>query len=243
MSANLVEASPKFYARIGGLLYLIIILAGLFAELVPSGRLVVSGNAAATARNIIAAQSQWRAAFGAEMISGICAVPLLAIEYFLLRPVNAAIAFVGLIFNIVSLAVEFSTDLGNYASLHFLEPAAYLKAFDQRQLDALAFVAIALHEDGFGVALLFFGFVLICWGYLVYHSGYFPKVLGVLLAIGGGCYIVNSFALFLAPALADAIFPYILLPSFIAELSLCLYLIVVGVNLPKWNERVRTIAR
>jgi len=197
------------------------------------------GDAAATARNIIAAEAQWRASFAAEMIIGICAVPLLAIEYFLLRPVNSAIAFLGLLFNVVSLAVEFVTDLPNYVALHYLEPARYLRAFDARQLHALAYFTITLHEDGFGVALLFFGFVLICWGYLVYNSGYFPKAIGVLLPIGGLCYIINSFALFLAPSLADAMFPYILLPSFIAELSFCLYMLVVGVNLPKWNERLR----
>jgi len=240
MSAdNLVEASPKLYARIGGVLYLVIILAGLFAEIFVRGPLVVSGDAAATARNILASESLWRASFGAEMLIGICAVPLLVIEYFLLRPVNATIALLGLIFNVISLSIEFVTDIGNYAALLFLDPAAYLKALDPRQLEALAYVALRLHEQGFGVSLIFFGFVLICWGYLAYDSGYFPKTIGILLAIGGLCYIINSFALFLAPTLADALFPYILVPSFIAELLFCLYLIVVGVNLPKWNARLR----
>ncbi|HZY96585.1 MAG TPA: DUF4386 domain-containing protein [Candidatus Cybelea sp.] len=235
---NLVEASPKLYARIGGVLYLVIILAGLFAEIFVRGPLVVSGDAAATARNILESESLWRASFGAELVIGICALPLLAIEYFLLRPVNAAIAFVALLFNITSLAVEFVTDIGNYAALIFLDPAGYLRAFDARQLDALGYVALRLHEQGFGVSLLFFGFVLMCWGYLVYKAEYFPKPIGVLLFVGGACYIVNSFALFLAPASADALFPYILVPSFIGELSFCLYLIVVGVNLPKWKARL-----
>jgi hypothetical protein len=239
-SGNSVEASPKRYARIGGVLYLIIILAGLFAELYVRGPLVVSGDAAATARNIVASETLWRASFAAELIIGICAIPLLAIEYFLLRPVNAAVAVVGLLFNLCSLSVEFVTDIWNYSALIFLKPAGYLATFDQRQLDALAYVALRLHEQGFGVSLLFFGFVLICWGYLVYNSGYFPKTIGILLLVGGLCYIINSFALFLTPALADALFPYILIPSFIAELGFCLYLIVVGVKLPEWNSRAAT---
>ena len=156
---------------------------------------------------------------------------------FLLRPVNGAIALVAVLFNVVSLAVELVTDMGNYSALIFFDPAGYLKVFDARQLEAFGYVLLRVHEDGFGVSLIFFGFVLICWGYLAFKSGYFPKTIGVLLPIGGICYIVNSLALFFAPRLADAIFPFILLPSFIAELSFCLYLIVVGVNLTKWNQR------
>ena len=234
--SNVIEASPKLYARIGGALYLVIILAGLFAELFVSGPRVVSGDPTATARNIVASESLWRAAFAAEMVIGICAVPLLAIEYFLLRPVNGAIAFVGLLFNVASLAVEFVTDIPNVAALIFFDPASYLKTLTAQQLDAFGYVALRLHEQGFGVSLLFFGCVLICWGYLVYNSGYFPKAIGVLLPIGGLCYIVNSFALFLAPPLANALFPYILLPSFVAELAFCFYLIVFGVNLEKFNQ-------
>jgi hypothetical protein len=238
-AANSVEASPKLYARIGGALYLIIILAGLFAELYVRGPLVVSGQASATAHNILASETLWRSSFAAEMIIGICAIPLLAIEYFLLRPVNAALALVGLLFNVSSLTVEFVTDIWNYSALIFLEPGGYLRTFDTHQLEALGYVALRLHEQGFGVSLIFFGFVLICWGYLVYNAVYFPKTIGVLLIVGGLCYIINSFALFLAPSLADAMFPYILIPSFIAELAFCLYMLVVGVNLPKWNERLR----
>ncbi|MBV9264340.1 MAG: DUF4386 domain-containing protein, partial [Candidatus Eremiobacteraeota bacterium] len=150
----------------------------------------------------------------------------------------AAVAFVGLLFNIASLAVEFVTDIPNLAALIFFDPAGYLKTLTPQQLDAFGYVALRLHEQGFGVSLLFFGFVLICWGYLVYNSGYFPKAVGILLVGGGLCYIINSFALFLAPALANALFPYILLPSFVGELSFCLYLIVVGVNVEKFTLRL-----
>ncbi|MBV9264405.1 MAG: DUF4386 domain-containing protein, partial [Candidatus Eremiobacteraeota bacterium] len=136
IDANSIEASPKLYARLGGVLYLVIILAGLFAELLVSGPRVISGDPAATARNIVASESLWRAAFAAEMFIGICAVPLLAIEYFLLRPVNAAVAFVGLLFNIASLAVEFVTDIPNLAALIFFDPAGYLKTLTPQQLDA-----------------------------------------------------------------------------------------------------------
>jgi Domain of unknown function (DUF4386) len=153
--------------------------------------------------------------------------------------VNAAIALVGLLFNVASLTVELVTDIGNYSALTFLDPSGYLRSFDARQLETLGYVTLRLHEQGFGVSLIFFGFVLICWGYLAYNAGYFPKAIGVLLILGGVCYIINSFALFWAPSLSDALFPYILIPSFIGELAFCLYMLAVGVNLPKWNERLR----
>jgi hypothetical protein len=75
-------------------------------------------------------------------------------------------------------------------------------------------------------------------GYLMFKSGYFPKTLGVLQFIAGLCYLTNSFALLLAPAIAAKMFPTVLLPAFIAELSTCLWLIVKGVNLSKWNQQV-----
>jgi hypothetical protein len=95
-----------------------------------------------------------------------------------------------------------------------------------------------LHDYGFGLGLIFFGFECLVVGHLIFRSGYLPKTLGVLMQIAGLCYLANSFALLLAPAFANMLFPAILVPAFIAELSLCLWLIVKGVNVPKWNKRV-----
>ena len=122
-----------------------------------------------------------------------------------------------------------------------LGDANYLKAFEPQQLQALAYLSIKSHGYGFGIGLIFFGCVLLVNGYLIIRSGYFPKAIGVMIQIAGICYLINSFALILAPSLTDILFPAILLPPFIGELSLCLWLIIKGVNLPKWQEKVNAV--
>jgi Domain of unknown function (DUF4386) len=124
-----------------------------------------------------------------------------------------------------------------FEALFLLGSADYLKAFEPNQLNAMAYVAIKLDGYGFGIGLIFFGFACLVNGYLIFRSGYLPRILGVLMQIAGLCYLTNSFALLLAPTFADRIFPTILFPSFIAELSLCLWLLVKGVNVPKWKEK------
>ena len=105
-------------------------------------------------------------------------------------------------------------------------------------MHALAYLSLKLHAYGYGISLVFFGFVCLIFGYLLFRSGYFPKPLGVLMAIAGLSYLTNSFTLILAPAYAGTISPILVL-AFIGELSFCLWLIVKGVNVPKWNEKAR----
>ena len=96
---------------------------------------------------------------------------------------------------------------------------------------------------GFGFGLIFFGCACLVLGYLIVKSGYLPKILGVMMQIAGICYLANSFALILSPAFAKMIFPAVLLPSFIAELSLCLWLLFKGVDVARWHEaNARTAA-
>ena len=116
----------------------------------------------------------------------------------------------------------------------------YLKAFQPEQLQALAYVSLRVHGYGYGISLLFFGFCCVLFGYLIHKSGYLPRIIGVLLVIGGLGYVVFSLAQMLAPAFAARLlFPWIILPAFFAELGLCLWLIVKGVNLPMWKERAQ----
>ena len=116
--------------------------------------------------------------------------------------------------------------------------ADYLKAFEPHQLHALVKVSLKLHDYGFGIDLVFFGFACLVYGYLLFRSDYFPKTLGVLMAIAGLSYLTNSFTLILAPAYAGRIL-LILVLALAGELSLCLWLLVRGVNVSKWNEKAR----
>ncbi len=138
-------------------------------------------------------------------------------------------------FNLVSIALEAGSKLHLLAALFPLGKADCLKAFEPEQLHALAYLSIKSHEYGFGVSLIFFGFFCLVLGYLVFRSGFLPKVLGVLMQIAGVSYLTNCFALILAPTFADRIFPAALVPAFTGEASLCLWLIAKGVNVAKWR--------
>ena len=224
-------------ARVGGVLYLVIIVAGIFGELFVRGKLIVSGNAAATANNIMSCQLLWRAGIAGDLLMHVCDVPLVLIFYLLLKPVNKNLALLALLFVLIQTAVLIATKLNLFVPLFLMSNADYLKAFEPQQLQALSYIAIRLDGYGFGIGLIFFGCACLVIGYLITRSGYLPRLIGVLMQIGGLCYLINSFALILAPEVADILFPAIMLPSFIAELSFCMWLIVKGVNIPRWNEK------
>ena len=235
-----VENSPQRYARIGGALYLAIIVLGAFAEGFVANKLVVAGDAATTAANILASPGLWRLSVAGDLIVVLCAVPLLWIEYLLLRPVSKQLVLLAVLFNLASLAVEAISKVFLLVVMPTLGSADYLKAFDPHKLQILANLALSSHDVAFNIALIFFGFTCIVNGYLIFRSGYLPKFVGVLMQIAGLCYLTACFAALFAPAFADLITPAILLPPLIGESSFCLWLLVKGVNIAKWKERVST---
>lgn len=241
MTDRVIELSPQIYARIGGVLYLIIIVAGIFAEILGIDPLIVSGDVTATAANIMSHESLVRIAAAVHQMWLVCAVALTLILYLLLRPVSKSLALLATFFNLVSISIEAVSTVSLFVALFFLGGADYLKAFKPDQLHALAYLADKLYNYGFGTSLVFFGCCLFVYGYLIYRSGYFPKTLGVLLIIASLSYLTNSFVLELAPAFANRIFPILVL-GFIGETSFCLWLIVKGVNVQKWEEKANGLA-
>lgn len=233
--AKQTETSPQTLSRIGGVLYLLIIVTGLFGEMFVRGKLVVSGDATATASNITASQVLWRVGVAGDLIMHVCDIPLMLIFYVLLRPVHKTLALLGVLFNLVQTAALVAFKLNLLVALFLLGSADYLKALEPRQLNALMYLFIKADGYGFGIGLIFFGCACLVFGYLIWKSGYLPRTIGVLMQIAGVCYLTNSFALLLAPSVADAMFPAILIPAFIGELSFCLWLLVKGVNMKKWK--------
>src|SRR5216684_5697527 len=242
MTDRTVETSPQLYARVGGVLYLIIIVLGIFGEAFVRDRIFVSGDAAATAANLRSLESLWRFGIATELFLLICAIALTLIFYVLLRPISKELALLAVFFNLVSLAVEAVAALDLVAALFPLGNAGYLKAFPPEQLYAMASLAIKSHSYGFGVALIFFGCTCLILGYLIFKSGFLPKALGVLMQIAGLSYLTDSFALILAPNFANRIFPAVLVPAYVGEASLCLWLLVKGVNVEKWEEKANANA-
>jgi Domain of unknown function (DUF4386) len=227
--------SAKTCARIGGGLYLLIIAIGLWSEAFVREKLVVSGDAAATSSNIRSMESLWRVAIGAELILLLCAVTTTWIFLLLMRPVNADLAWLATFFNLISIALEAGIQLNLLAVLFPLGNDAYLKAFTPEQLSTIAYLPLRLHGYGFGLSPIFFACFCLVMGYLIFRSKFFPRALGILFQIAGLCYLTNTFALLVAPHFADRIFPAILVPSFIGELSLALWLTVKGVDAAKWE--------
>jgi Domain of unknown function (DUF4386) len=236
MEDHELQTSPQVYARIGGVLYLIIIVIGFCSEFFVRERLVVSGDVTATANNIMASESLWRITIAGALILLVCSIALTLILYVLLRPVNKTLALLAVFFNIVEFPIEAASKLSLFAALFLSGNADYLKAFEPHQLHALVQISLKLHDYGFGIDLVFFGFACLVYGYLLFRSGYFPRTLGVLMAIAGLSYLTNSFTLILAPAYAGTISPILVL-ALIGELSLCLWLMVKGVDEQRWKEQ------
>jgi hypothetical protein len=136
-------------ARIGGIFYLIIIAAGIYGEMFVRSKLVVSGDAAATANNIITSQLRWRSGIATDLLMHICDLPLMLIFYLLLKPVNKNLALLAMLFNLVQTAVLVANKLNLVAALFPLGNADYLKAFDAQQLYTLTYLSIRAHGYGF----------------------------------------------------------------------------------------------
>ncbi len=238
MTMFAIERSPQRYARLAGVMYLAIIALGMLGELYVRGTLVVPGDASATARAIAASPQLWRVGVAGDLLMHVLDVPVILIFYFLLRPVSKSLALLATMFNLVQTAVLAVNKLNLMVPLFLLGDAAYLKAFSAEQLHTLSFLAIDAHADGFAIGLIFFGFACLVRGVLIWRSGYWPKALGALILIAGLSYLVNSFALLLAPAFAASIFPGVLVPAFVGELAFCLWLIAKGLNTERWVQRV-----
>lgn len=234
-----IERSPQRYARIAGILYLAIILLGLFGELYVRGTLVVSGDVAATSAAIAASPLLWRAGIAGDLLMHVFDVPVIVVLYYLLRPVSRSLALFATLINLVQTAVLVANKMNLMVPLLLLESPAYLAAFSLEQVHAISSLAIKAHGYGFGIGLIFFGVACLVRGYLIFKSAYLPKILGVLMAIAGLSYLINSFALLLAPAFASVLFPAVLLPAFVGELAFALWLIFKGVNLGRWEKLVQ----
>jgi len=233
---------PQRYARFAGLLYLVIIIAGLVGESMVRGSLVVGGYAAATAARIAASPQLWRIGIAGDLLMHVCDVFVMWAIYVLLRPVSRNLALLVLLLNLIQTAVLVANKVVLLVPLFLLGDPLYAKAFDAAQLQAWSHLAVELHAHGFGVGLVFFGFVLLVEGHLVRKSGFLPPLIGAAMQLAGACYLVNSVALLLAPDLASQLFPAILVPCFIAESAFALWLLVKGVDVAAWRQRASSSA-
>lgn len=241
MTSPAIETSPQFYARLAGVLLLISFVAGGFGEWYVPTKLIVPADAAATAANFIASDFLFRLGFASYLIEAVCDVALSLILYVLLKPVHREIALLAVFFGLVSTAVfAVAGELFYFAPSFILRGDDYLTAFSQDQVNSLALLSLKFSAYGGGLFMIFYGVASILRGYLIFRSGYLPKVLGVLLALGGLGFVTRNFALVLAPAFASDLF---LPPMIIAIVALGLWLLLKGIDMAKWEEKTRVSRR
>jgi len=243
MKDMVAETLPRRLARIGGLLYLLIILGGLFAPfaVAPSGMML--GDAALpTATKILVSKPLYLFGGAAQLFVYACDIGVALVFYELLKPVSRTAALLATFFRLVFVAIASTNMLNHFAPLIFLSGADFLRAFTPDQLQVLALAFIRLRTFGFDIALVFFGFHCILVGYLILRSTFLPRFLGAALAIGGVGYLTSILTSAVPPVIRVHLFPYIMLPAGIAEISLTLWLIIVGVNVPRWKDQANAAA-
>jgi hypothetical protein len=233
------EASPRRLARIAGALYLLNIVGGAFAIGYVQAVLVVPGDAAATAHNILTHELLYRLGLAVHLVPDITNVVLAVIFYDLFQVVNRRLTLLVVFFTLVGTAVESASLINQFAPLSLFAAGHSASAFTAQQMQALAYTPIDLQGISYSISEVFFGWYALTIGYLVLRSTFIPRAVGLLLAIDGAAYLVYSFADILAPQFAAHLVPWIQLPILLGEGSLTLWLLVMGVNAQRWNELAR----
>lgn len=226
-------------ARIAGFLYLLIVVFGLIAQIFVRDSLVDYGNATVTANNISNSELWYRFGFVSELLMLICDVGVAVILYIVFKDTNKNLSILSTAFRFSSITILAVTALSHYAALSFLDDSEYLHVFDKNQLNAFALFSVKIHGVGYNISLLFFGIHLVLLGILIKKSNIFPKLLGILLFIGGICYIGNSIIWFQFPAGVKYIYPFIILPSALGEWIFCGYLIVKGMKVVSVHDELQ----
>jgi len=232
MKTQTIETSPQVYARTVGLLYLIVIAAGIISQMLISGKLVVDGDAAATAANILTHKNLFQLGFTVYLIEMASQIAQITLFYILLKPVSRSVSLLALFFGLVGCIIKTLSRLFYIAPLLVLGNIPYLSVFDVEQLQALALLLLKVNDQAAGMALAFFGFSTFLNGYLVFRSNFLPRFLGVLSILGGLGWLT-----FLYPPLGLRLFPYIVLIAMIGSISSILWLLIKGVNVERWKKR------
>ncbi|MFL5586973.1 MAG: DUF4386 domain-containing protein [Ktedonobacteraceae bacterium] len=230
--------SPKRIARIAGVLYLLVGIFGGFAEGFVEPKMYVAGNAAATAGNVVANSGLVRIGVVADLFNATVWVFLGMTLYLLLKHVHKSVARAMVVLVAIGASIVCLNTVFEFEGLRAATGAINLVAFGTTGSNALVLLLLDTQHYGIFIAQIFFGLWLVPLGYLAYRSGWFPRALGVLLIVGGACYLVDLLALFLVPDFGQIIHGFVTIPSAIAEISMVLYLLVIGVKTVKPDERI-----
>jgi len=218
--------SPQKTARVAGFVFLIIVFLGMSAELFIRPGMIVPGDAAATVKNIAASQALFRLSLVSELVRQALLMLLPLILYKLLKQVDKTIASLMVIFALICVPISMLNELNHFAVLLLSSGVGYLSAFKADQLNALVMFFLELRKYGTFIPQVLSFWVLLL-GYLVFKSGFLPRILGILLMLGGLCYTVDAVLFFLVPDFDTTILG---LFAFIEESLFYLWLLIKGVK-------------
>ena len=232
MMERIGETSPRFEARITGALYLLTILTGIFAQGFVSGSLVVDGDAAATATNILMHRSLFQLGFAVYLVEMACQIAITALFYDLLKPAGRSVSLVAAFLGFAGCLIKTFSRLFFIAPLFIVGGAHYLSVFSAEQLQALALLFLKVNDHGAAIALVFFGFYALLTGCLIIRSTFLPRILGVLSILGG-----LGWLSFLYLPLGHLLFLYVVALALLGAGALIVWLLVFGVNEQRWKEQ------
>ena len=233
---SVTGASPRQLARTAGALYLVNIIFGAFAIGVVPAILIVP-DVAATAHNIQTHEWLYRLGLAAHVVVTLTNIPMALLFYDLLKVVNRGLALLDVFFTLVATSIEAAGILNDFTPAVLLNNSHYASALPAAQMQALAHLPSDLSTFDYSIYGVFYGFDIACVAYLVFRSTFMPRAIGVLLGIDALTYLVGGFTDFLAPGVAAHLVPWTGLPTIAGEGSLCLWLLVAGVNVERWKER------
>ncbi|MCW1963101.1 DUF4386 domain-containing protein [Chryseobacterium viscerum] len=223
-------------ARLAGFFYLIVIITGFFSLMYVPSKLIVWENSALTFQNISSSVQLFRVSIASSIICYIAFTLLPLVLYKLLEVVDDRYAKLMVILALISIPISFINLQNKFSVLTIIEETDYLKVFDVKQLQSQIMFLLSNYNKGLLIAQVFWGLWLFPFGYLVYKSGFLPKVLGIFLMLGCFGYLINVFGRIAVPHFSDYLISgYITLPATIGEIGTCLWLLLVGIRNKKIN--------
>jgi hypothetical protein len=218
-------------ARVAGAWYLLNVVTSLFSYIYGNS-MVVSGDAAATAHNILANETLYRISIVIGLVAAVAFIMLVRALYRLLGTIDRNQAWLMMTFVLVSIPISFVGALNRFAAVTFMHGGSYLSTFSQSQLDSLGMAALNMSSQVANLNSIFFGLWLLPFGLLVYASGFIPRIFGILLVINCFAYLAISLVAMLGvpPPYSTVFQAVVLLPQAAGELSIMAWLVIKGAN-------------
>jgi hypothetical protein len=237
MTNRTAGTSPLIYARIAGLLVLVLVVLGPFSQLYVPSTLIVPGDATATADNIRASGWVLRLGIVSDSLIFLIEIVVTVLLYVLLRPVSRTLSLVLAFARLAMAVIQGINLLPYFTALLLLSGAGYLRVFEPDQLDALALLFLNAHQYVVYIWEIFLGLHLFVLAYLIFKSGYFPRILGVLMVLPSLGYLTHGYGSFLFPNYEEIFSGVVGVGAVIGELPFFLWLLIKGVNVQQWHNR------